>query len=181
MFKFNDYTCQICTAGYYGDWTNWAGTHTNQCTIQCATECETCFGAGNTNCLICKDNYSLQPGVGSTTCLSTCPPGYESVSKICVLSHYCHSSCTTCTAKIDSAKCASCSSTVLSTLNFTSFTTEGSCIPDISNTNYPNIEIFTKIDRTTSVTSTGPLEAVNVNEANATSTTLLSALSFNAG
>lgn len=91
--------------------------------------------------MICADTYSLQPETGSTTCLATCPPGYESVSKICVLSRYCDSSCAGCTTKADSTKCTSCGFTALSALTFTSFSpaTEGSCIPVITNTNYPNI------------------------------------------
>lgn len=70
--------------------------------MNCHSNCQSCFDAGNTACYVCNAPYYLE----GTTCSSVCPDGKynNSATKLC---EACASICLTCTGP-DISQCTSC-------------------------------------------------------------------------
>lgn len=90
-----------CPSGYYPD------DGTKMCQL-CDTECQTCTGPSNNQCLLCATGFYLQPAPDSNTCLDNCPAGYypNDGTKTCQL---CNTNCLTCTgpSNVECIQCAS--------------------------------------------------------------------------
>ena len=88
---------QSCPTSYYANKT------TLKCTA-CDASCSSCTGSGPDACLSCNTNYYLQPH--STSCRSTCPPGYhlKAGPNLCLP---CDSRCSNCIG-FRSTECIAC-------------------------------------------------------------------------
>ena len=102
--------------------------------------------------------YIIKCPQGCLTCSKasiclTCEPDYifNSVTKKCIPSKFCHSQCGTCSVKNDATKCTSCSSSLqsLSYLPFTVGQTESSC--SMISTN--NAQILMTVNKNTVIGS----------------------------
>lgn len=97
-------SCSLCAAGFYlqpdlktcltscPSQGYWADSSGNNC-LQCSTECASCFGSTNADCLTCSPGNYLQPG--TTVCFPSCPNSYyaDTSTQTCVS---CHSNCAQC-------------------------------------------------------------------------------------
>lgn len=94
---------------------------------KCDTECKTCTGEGNGNCVDCSDNYFKNPavinGVVGYQCLNTCPPGKFANNGACTA---CGSTCSTCNAL---TSCLTCN---------TGYLLNGICRTDCPDGYFPN-------------------------------------------
>ena len=102
--------------------------------------------------------YIIKCPQGCLTCSKasiclTCEPDYifNSVTKKCIPSKFCHSQCGTCSVKNNATKCTSCSSSlqILSYLPFTVGQTESSC--SMISTN--NAQILMTVNKNTVIGS----------------------------
>lgn len=94
---------------------------------KCDTECKTCTGEGNGNCVDCSDNYFKNPavinGAVGYQCLNTCPPGKFASNGACT---NCGSTCSTCNSL---STCLTCN---------TGYLLNGICRNDCPDGYFPN-------------------------------------------
>ena len=83
-FLYNKQCVLNCPEGYFENY------QLQQC-IPCASECRTCNGAKNDNCLTCKSGTFLL----NTTCVISCP-SRKFPNKNNGKCDYCHSACLNC-------------------------------------------------------------------------------------
>lgn len=124
--------------------------------MKCAQGCTACKNQTNI-CLMCETDYVL-----------------NSVTKKCIPTKFCHSTCSSCTVKMDSAKCSACSST-LTALAYNSLSGEGVCSLPATN----KAQILTTINKN-SVLQSSYLNKVTYNGvAQSASGTVLGSLLYN--
>ena len=68
---------------------------------------------------------------------------------MCQVQKICHSSCQTCSILGDPNSCTACSSSLPSGLTYLTFSGYGSCVPDTSNVNYPNMALLQSVSSVT--------------------------------
>lgn len=119
------------------------------CTLPCNTACLNCFNNGLVSCTSCKNNgvndFYLQPG--TTECSQICPNGYTGSKAIvddyrCQVLAICSSACATCNMLANPNSCTTCASSLANGLIYLTFGSSGTCTPDISDANYPNIKLL---------------------------------------
>ncbi len=125
----------------------------------------------------------MQPAPNENTCSNTCPVGYtgSSSGNMCKATQYCHSSCSACTIKADRSKCTGCASGFTPALTYETLNPVGLCVPNVSDSTYPNVKFLTSIDKD-SVIGQGYLQSVIYNGINKTTFgTSLSSILFKTG
>jgi len=74
-FLFEGVCSPNCNAGYYKDGSDAANP---VCTL-CYTDCLTCDGGGDNDCLKCEEASGLFLHMATSKCVSSCPDGYHEV------------------------------------------------------------------------------------------------------
>jgi hypothetical protein len=156
--------------------------------LNCDPACTQCFNSGLNSCTVCKNNgtanFFLQPNSGSTQCSETCPNGYKGSTALtddyrCEILTICSSTCASCTITDDPYSCTSCSSSLTNGLTYETFSGTGSCIPDISDPNYPNLQLLQIVDSNTNI-GTSYLKSVTFNGiTNSTNNTNIGSILYN--
>lgn len=102
LFNGHCYEKGVAVPGYY-----WSSS---SYLYRCNSGCKVCTNNSSNQCSECLEFHSLLlQTTGGTlgNCLTTCPTGYSSVNKVCIL---CHTSCKECSAENDASACTSCNS-----------------------------------------------------------------------